>query len=218
MVPLPDAGNSHRISIKNYNPFISPFPTQSPNKTKTRRAGSKERKHRGRALMVAAATANLSRTGGLRLLSSCTRPLLLSTSTSHSNSNSNSPFLNPNYYNSKSHKFSLTNASLSFSSSPKSTTRVYCTTSPNVAAAEDSSSSAPSSSDIGDESVKTTIKDVANTLEIKVGQIIKAWRHEEADSLYVEEVDVGEAEPRIICSGLVKYMPLDHLQVFIAAL
>ncbi|KAM7524408.1 hypothetical protein LguiA_014310 [Lonicera macranthoides] len=93
--------------------------------------------------------------------------------------------------------------------------RLYCTTSPNVSAAEGSSSSAASSSDIGDESVKTTtttIKDVANTLEIKVGKIIKAWRHEEADSLYVEEVDVGEAEPRIICSGLVKYMPLDHLQ------
>ena len=101
---------------------------------------------------------------------------------------------------------------------PKSTTRVYFTTSPSVAATEDSSSSSPSNFDIGNESVKTTtIKDVANTLEIKVGQIIKAWRHEEADSLYVEEVDVGEAEPRIICSGLVKYMPLDHLQVFIAA-
>ncbi|OIS97766.1 PREDICTED: aminoacyl tRNA synthase complex-interacting multifunctional protein 1 [Nicotiana attenuata] len=56
------------------------------------------------------------------------------------------------------------------------------------------------------------IKDAANTLDIRVGRILKAWRHEEADSLYVEEVDVGEAEPRIICSGLVKYVPLDHLQ------
>lgn len=49
-------------------------------------------------------------------------------------------------------------------------------------------------------------------LDIRVGRIIKAWRHEEADSLYVEEVDVGEAEPRIICSGLVKYIPIDFLQ------
>ncbi|XP_057781210.1 uncharacterized protein LOC130999634 [Salvia miltiorrhiza] len=56
------------------------------------------------------------------------------------------------------------------------------------------------------------VKEAANTLDIRVGRIIKAWRHEEADSLYVEEVDVGEAEPRTICSGLVKYVPLDQLQ------
>ncbi|KAJ6289594.1 hypothetical protein OIU78_025508 [Salix suchowensis] len=56
------------------------------------------------------------------------------------------------------------------------------------------------------------IKDAGNLLDIRVGRVIKAWRHEEADSLYVEQVDVGEAEPRIICSGLVKYIPLEHLQ------
>ncbi|GMI80485.1 hypothetical protein HRI_001717800 [Hibiscus trionum] len=56
------------------------------------------------------------------------------------------------------------------------------------------------------------IRNAANLLDIRVGRIIKAWRHEEADSLYVEEVDVGEPEPRIICSGLVKYIPLDLLQ------
>ena len=57
------------------------------------------------------------------------------------------------------------------------------------------------------------IKDAANMLDIRVGLVLKAWRHEEADSLYVEEVDIGEPEPRIICSGLVKYVPLHHLQV-----
>ena len=56
------------------------------------------------------------------------------------------------------------------------------------------------------------IKDAGNLLDIRVGRVIKAWRHEEADSLYVEQMDVGEAEPRMICSGLVKYIPLDHLQ------
>ncbi|KAJ0974640.1 hypothetical protein J5N97_016605 [Dioscorea zingiberensis] len=56
------------------------------------------------------------------------------------------------------------------------------------------------------------IKDAADALDIRVGRIIKAWRHPEADSLYVEEVDVGEDEPRTICSGLVNYIPLDHLQ------
>lgn len=63
------------------------------------------------------------------------------------------------------------------------------------------------------------VKETANLLDIKVGRIVKAWQHEEADSLYVEEVDIGEAEPRIICSGLVKYVPLDLLQVsFIVSL
>jgi aminoacyl tRNA synthase complex-interacting multifunctional protein 1 len=51
-------------------------------------------------------------------------------------------------------------------------------------------------------------------LDIRVGKILKAWKHPEADSLYVEEVDVGEAEgPRTICSGLVKYVPEEELQV-----
>lgn len=32
-------------------------------------------------------------------------------------------------------------------------------------------------------------------------------------SLYVEQIDVGEEEPRTIVSGLVKYVPLDQMQV-----
>lgn len=57
------------------------------------------------------------------------------------------------------------------------------------------------------------ILDVADMLDIRVGRIVRAWKHDEAESLYVEEVDVGEPEPRIICSGLVSYIPLEHLQV-----
>ncbi|XP_075662246.1 uncharacterized protein LOC142631810 [Castanea sativa] len=57
-----------------------------------------------------------------------------------------------------------------------------------------------------------TIKEAAEMLDIRVGRVVKAWRHEEADSLYVEEVDVGEAEPRTICSGLVNFVPLHLLQ------
>lgn len=56
------------------------------------------------------------------------------------------------------------------------------------------------------------VKEAADALDIRVGRIVRAWRHPEADSLYVEEVDVGEAEPRTICSGLVNYVPLDALQ------
>ncbi|VFQ69150.1 unnamed protein product [Cuscuta campestris] len=60
--------------------------------------------------------------------------------------------------------------------------------------------------------VTAELKDAANTLDIRVGKILRAWKHGEADSLYVEEVDMGEPEPRTICSGLVDYIPLQHLQ------
>ena len=39
-------------------------------------------------------------------------------------------------------------------------------------------------------------------LEFKVGVITKVWVHPEADKLYCEEIDVGEAQPRHIASGL----------------
>ncbi|XP_073117722.1 uncharacterized protein [Elaeis guineensis] len=70
------------------------------------------------------------------------------------------------------------------------------------AAAEDASTPPPSD----------PVKEAADALDIRVGRVLRAWRHPEADTLYVEEVDVGEAEPRIICSGLVNYIPVDHLQ------
>lgn len=51
-------------------------------------------------------------------------------------------------------------------------------------------------------------------LDFRVGRVVKAWKHPEADGLYVEEVDVGEAEgPRTIVSGLVGYVPLEEMQV-----
>jgi len=47
---------------------------------------------------------------------------------------------------------------------------------------------------------------VEQLIDVRVGKVIKAYKHADADKLYVEEVDVGEAEPRQICSGLVPYM------------
>ncbi|GAX83746.1 hypothetical protein CEUSTIGMA_g11171.t1 [Chlamydomonas eustigma] len=49
-------------------------------------------------------------------------------------------------------------------------------------------------------------------LDIRVGKILKCELHPDADTLYVEQIDVGETEPRTIVSGLVKYMPLDQMQ------
>lgn len=52
-------------------------------------------------------------------------------------------------------------------------------------------------------------------LDIRVGLITKAQKHPDADSLYVEEIDVGESQPRTVVSGLVKYIPLEEMQVFV---
>ncbi|XP_074128941.1 aminoacyl tRNA synthase complex-interacting multifunctional protein 1 isoform X2 [Sminthopsis crassicaudata] len=49
-------------------------------------------------------------------------------------------------------------------------------------------------------------------LDLRVGCIITAKKHPDADSLYVEEVDVGEKAPRTVVSGLVKYVSLDQMQ------
>lgn len=49
-------------------------------------------------------------------------------------------------------------------------------------------------------------------LEIRVGKIVEIAKHPEADSLYVEKVDVGEPSgPRTIVSGLVKFCTEENL-------
>ncbi|GMY15990.1 methionine--tRNA ligase, cytoplasmic [Fagus crenata] len=49
-------------------------------------------------------------------------------------------------------------------------------------------------------------------LDIRVGLITSAKKHPDADSLYVEEIDVGEGQTRTVVSGLVKYIPLEEMQ------
>ncbi|KAJ7525817.1 hypothetical protein O6H91_17G068000 [Diphasiastrum complanatum] len=49
-------------------------------------------------------------------------------------------------------------------------------------------------------------------LDIRVGLITQVKKHPDADSLYVEEIDIGEAAPRTVVSGLVKFIPLEKLQ------
>ncbi|CAK8567767.1 unnamed protein product [Lathyrus sativus] len=48
-------------------------------------------------------------------------------------------------------------------------------------------------------------------LNIQVGLIRKAWKHPSADSLLVEEIDVGDAKLRQVVSGLAKYCSPDEL-------
>ena len=49
-------------------------------------------------------------------------------------------------------------------------------------------------------------------VDIRVGKILSVQEHEEADSLYIEQIDVGEEEPRTIVSGLRPYMPASSLE------
>uniref|UniRef100_A0A2K5RIX7 Aminoacyl tRNA synthetase complex interacting multifunctional protein 1 n=2 Tax=Cebus imitator TaxID=2715852 RepID=A0A2K5RIX7_CEBIM len=49
-------------------------------------------------------------------------------------------------------------------------------------------------------------------LDLRIGCITTAKKHPDADSLYVEEVNVGERAPRTVVSGLVNHVPLEQMQ------
>jgi len=52
-----------------------------------------------------------------------------------------------------------------------------------------------------------TDESVPSRLDIRVGKIVEVSRHPDAESLYVEKIDLGEAVPRTIVSGLVNFVP-----------
>ena len=50
-------------------------------------------------------------------------------------------------------------------------------------------------------------------VDLRVGKIVKVDRHPDADSLYLEQVDFGEADgPRTILSGLVNFVPIEEMR------
>ncbi|CAI7790819.1 unnamed protein product [Closterium sp. NIES-54] len=56
----------------------------------------------------------------------------------------------------------------------------------------------------GGAAAESALVDVSR-LDLRVGRIVKVDKHPDADSLYVEQIDMGEAEgPRTVVSGLVK--------------
>ncbi|KAH9626264.1 hypothetical protein KSS87_011154 [Heliosperma pusillum] len=107
-----------------------------------------------------------------------------------------SPFLNPNF----------SHISLSLPSFARRHVRHQCT------AAETTVTSPETASEILAVPDMAAVRAAAGLLDIRVGKVLKAWRHPDADTLYVEEVDIGEDEPRTICSGLVKFVNIDLLQ------
>jgi len=52
-------------------------------------------------------------------------------------------------------------------------------------------------------------------LNMRVGCIVDVQKHPDADSLYVEQVNVGEGKNRTVVSGLVKHVPLEQVYLFI---
>ncbi|PNW84493.1 hypothetical protein CHLRE_03g145967v5 [Chlamydomonas reinhardtii] len=49
-------------------------------------------------------------------------------------------------------------------------------------------------------------------LDCRVGRIVKIDKHPNADSLYLEEIDVGEDKPRQVISGLRNFVPVEKMQ------
>ena len=48
-------------------------------------------------------------------------------------------------------------------------------------------------------------------LNMRIGRIVHVEKHPDADSLYVERVDVGDTNTRTVVSGLVKHVPLEQV-------
>ncbi|XP_078345985.1 uncharacterized protein LOC144631429 [Oculina patagonica] len=63
----------------------------------------------------------------------------------------------------------------------------------------------------GSEPPSSSEPDVSR-IDFRVGKILSAKHHPDADTLFVEEIDVGEETPRTVCSGLVGSVPLEELQ------
>ncbi|CAD8187569.1 unnamed protein product [Paramecium pentaurelia] len=48
------------------------------------------------------------------------------------------------------------------------------------------------------------------SVDIRVGELKKVWKHEESDKLYCEEIDIG-GEVRQIASGLQQFVPIEEM-------
>lgn len=53
---------------------------------------------------------------------------------------------------------------------------------------------------------------IPSRLDIRIGKVIEVARHPDADTLYVQKIDLGEEKPRSIVSGLVNFIPIEEMQ------
>lgn len=70
------------------------------------------------------------------------------------------------------------------------------------------------SSEAAEQAVEAPVAEPLPTgdLDLRVGKILSVSKHPEADTLYVESIDVGEGEPRTVVSGLVNFVPEEEMQ------
>ncbi|KAM7356025.1 tyrosyl-tRNA synthetase [Cochliomyia hominivorax] len=54
-------------------------------------------------------------------------------------------------------------------------------------------------------------EDGPHRLDIRVGKVVEVQRHPDADTLYVLKIDLAEAQPRTVISGLVKFVTIEEL-------
>ncbi|KAJ2698613.1 G4 quadruplex nucleic acid binding protein [Coemansia sp. IMI 203386] len=59
---------------------------------------------------------------------------------------------------------------------------------------------------------KEELKIVPSMIDLRVGHIVNVKKHDDADSLYVETIELGEPEPRTVVSGLVRFIPIEQMQ------
>lgn len=50
-------------------------------------------------------------------------------------------------------------------------------------------------------------------LDFRVGKIVEVEKHPDADTLYIEKVDLGEGRTRTVVSGLVKFVPIEQVNM-----
>jgi methionyl-tRNA synthetase len=55
------------------------------------------------------------------------------------------------------------------------------------------------------------LPDIAQ-IDLRVGVIVRAWAHPEAEKLWCEEIDLGEGKPRTVASGLRQHYSLEQMQ------
>ena len=68
--------------------------------------------------------------------------------------------------------------------------------------------------------IPATAEDVADKdafapfkIDFRVGKIVECDKHPDADALYIEKIDFGEANgPRTIVSGLVNHVPVEEMR------
>uniref|UniRef100_A0A1W7RC15 Tyrosine--tRNA ligase n=1 Tax=Agkistrodon contortrix contortrix TaxID=8713 RepID=A0A1W7RC15_AGKCO len=53
---------------------------------------------------------------------------------------------------------------------------------------------------------------IPSRVDLRVGRVLSVEKHPDADTLYVEKIDLGEAKPRTVVSGLVEFVPKEELQ------